>query len=279
MLSTIEERLRSQIVLDYIDDYGIGMYARDIYNRLGLTIANDITRYLAKVEFTIYETTGGYKHVVDNRVSYPISPGNFLQIGMSLTFGTGTATFYVDWRNRYENIPNIQSYNTTTGVAVGPISTQYWGGRTFTVEWKFSFYYDDYITPFSDDVVITQQIEVRDYVSCLSIYAQNPPDENNEFWCPDDTMCLRAEFLCLGGGVPTTGYELMTTIEPSPGSITTIQENESFVPLILAQQTTPLILSQEDFFDTTLLNNAKFCVDVANLSLTDYKISAIAKAQ
>lgn len=275
----IEERMRSQITLDYIDDYGIGMYARDIYNRLGLTIANDITRYLAKVEFSIYDTvsTPGYKHLVDNRVSYPVSPGNFLQVGMSLTFGTGTATFYADWRNRYESgVANIQTYNTTTGVSIGPTSNQYWGGRQFTVEWKLSFYYDDYITPFSDEVIIHQTIIVKDYVSCLQIHAQNAPDENKEFWCPEDTMCLRSEFLCLGGA-PTLNYELITTIEPNPGSITTIQETEVFLPVLLPQQTSALILSQEDYYDNTLLNNAKFCVDVANLSFIDYKITALAK--
>lgn len=275
---TIEERIRSQIQLDYIDDYGIGIYARDIYNRLGITIANDITRYLPRIDFTIYELSGGYKHIVDQRTATQISPGIYFQPGMSLTFSNGLATFYADWRNRYENIPNIQSYNVSTGVAVGPISNQYWGGRTFIVEWKLVFYYDDYITPFTDEVVINQQITVKDYVSCLSIHAQNAPDEDNEFWCPEDTMCLRAEFLCLGGA-PTSNYQLITTIEPDPGSISTIQENESFAPFILPQQTTPLILSQENFFDTTLAQNAKFCVDVASLLLTDYKISAIAKAQ
>lgn len=283
LLSTIEERLRSQIVLDFMDDYSINTYFRDIYNRLGLTIT-DVSRYLTQITFTIYDITSttGQKHVVDQRTVYKTAPMSYPSrgAGINVVFNSGNITLYADWRNRYEsNQLNIMTYDTTTGAAIGQLSNQYWGGRTFIIEWDLSFYYDDYVTPFTDHIVIVQQTQVRDYVSCLSIHAQNAPDEDNEFWCPEDTMCLRAEFLCLGGGVSTAGYQLMTTIEPDPGSITTIQENESFVPLILPQQTTPLILSQENFFDTTLLNNAKFCVDVANLALTDYKISAIAKEQ
>lgn len=283
LLSTIEERLRSQIVLDFQDDYGVNTYFRDIYNRLGLTIT-DVSRYLTSITFTIYDvaSTPGQKHVVDQRTAYRSAPSTYTIRGggITVTFNAGDITIYADWRNRYEaGVLNDMTYNTTTGAAMGKLSNQYWGGRTFVVEWDLNFYYDDYVTPFTDHIVIKQQIEVRDYVSCLQIHAQNAPDENLEFWCPEDTMCLRAEFLCLGGGVSTAGYQLMTTIEPDPGSITTIQENESFVPLILPQQTTPLILSQENFFDTTLLNNAKFCVDVAALSLVNYKISAIAKEQ
>jgi hypothetical protein len=77
--------------------------------------------------------------------------------------------------------------------------------------------------------------------------------------------------------VPPVQYHLVTTIEPDPGSITTIKENEVFSPVILPQQTTPLIYNQEDRYNATLANNAKFCVDVASLTLTDYKITAFAK--
>lgn len=278
----IEERIRSTIVLDYMDDYGINMYFRDIFNRLGLTIT-DVSRYLSQVSFTIYDisSTPGQKHVVDSRTVYKTSPFVYASRGggITVTFNAGDITLEADWRNRYESgTLNVETYDTVTGAALGPLSNQYWGGRSFVIEWGLTYYYDDYITPFTDEIVIQQQIIVRDYSSCVQIYAQNSPDENNEFWCPEDTMCLRSEFdLACSGGEPAANYELITTIEPDPGSITTIQEHEAFVPLILPQQTSALITSQEVTYSTTLLNNAKFCVDVANLLLTDYKITAIAK--
>lgn len=277
---SIEERIRSQVTLDYMDDYGINMYFRDIYNRLGLTIT-DVSRYLTRVDFTIYDigSTPGQKHVVDQRSAWNYGPGLFFQPFFTIAFNTGQIVLTADWRNRYEaGQLNIQTYDTTTGVALGQLSNQYWGGKDFVIEWKLTFVYDDYSVPFTDEIVINQQMIVRDYSSCVNIYAQNAPDESNEFWCPEDTMCLRSEFNpACSGGEPMASFHLITTLEPNPGSITTIKENETFVPLILAQQTNPLILSQEDAYSTTLSNNAKFCIDVANLTLTDYKVTAFAK--
>ena len=276
---SIEERIRSEITLDYMDDYGINMYFRDIYNRLGKTI-NDVSRYLASITFTIYDTasTPGQRHVVDQRTMYKAGPGMYIgRNGFSVTFNTGNIALQADWRNRYEaGQLNNMTYDVVTGVAMGQLSNQYWGGRSFFIEWSLNYYYDDYITPFTDEVIIQQQMTVKDYSSCVQIHAQNPPDEDKAFWCPEDIMCLRSEFTC-GGGVPPVQYHLVTTIEPDPGSITTIKENEVFSPVILPQQTTPLIYNQEDRYNATLANNAKFCVDVASLTLTDYKITAFAK--
>lgn len=278
---SIEERIRSQVTLDYLDDYGVNMYFRDIFNRLGKTIT-DVTRYLPSITFTIYDTasTPGQRHVVDQRTMYKAAPGLYIgRNGFTITLNTGSIVLEADWRNRYESGQlNDMTYDTTTGAAIGKLSNQYWGGRSFFIEWSLNYYYDDYVTPFSDEIVIQQQMTVRDYSSCVNIYAQNPPDEDKEFWCPEDTMCLRSEFNpACSGGAPMALYHLVTTLEPNPGSILTIKENEVFTPLILPQQTNPLILSQEDAYSSTLASNAKFCIDVANLLLTDYKVTAFAK--
>lgn len=278
----IEERMRSQIFFDTVDDYGIETWKRDIYNRLGLTVTNDIRRYLTRVKFTIYESAT-YKNILLEYQAYKTGPTSYTaKSGILFDFtNPNQIKFEAQWRNLWDAVgPNIQSYDLTTGVAVGPQTNQYWGGKSLFCEWEFEFYYDDYTTPFTDKVVTSQIIVVNDYSPCVQIGAQNPPDDSNEFWCPEDNMCLKARLApsCLGG-VPASNYYLITNIDFNPGSDLTIEETEMFATQ-MTQLQSPKILSQETAFSDTETNYAKFCVDVTQLTIgSDYKISAIAKEQ
>ncbi len=279
LVCVVEERMRSKMLLQFPGD----QYKDEIFDRLGLAISNDIRRYLVKIECTIYTDVtilgNTTRQIYARAISNKISPTSYTSAsGLTLDFSTSDeATFKFDWRNRYEdNLLNIETQ--VNGVPlITPTSNQDWAGRVLTVEWKFTYNYDDYFVPFTDTVFFKQIIRPKDYEFVnLKIENQETEDENDDFTCiQDETLCLQAR---LNSGGDENEYSLITTIEKSPGSIATIEENEEWVGDVLPQLDSDKFVNQEADFEETTANLAKFCIDLSKVNTNvTYKISAIAK--
>lgn len=275
----VEERMKSKLKLNYFAD----KYKNDIFNRLGLVIVNDIRRYLTKVEFTIFDEAfsallgGTLRNVYDYRVSNKVNPLSYSGSDLNLGFNTDFSEFSAEWRNRYEAGTDCFQSLLNGANFLPKQSNQYWGGRTLKVEWKLSFYYDDYVNPFTDELIFTQQIRVKDYEpEIISIVAQDEADEDKEFFCNGDPCCLQSELNLVYDD--ESKYALITTIDPNPGNISTIEENEEWVPEEMAQQTTNKFKDQEIMYSETETGVSKFCIDTNKLLLnSQYKVSAMAK--
>lgn len=267
LTASIEERMFSRLVLDF----PANQWQNDIFARLGIVTSNDPVRYLTAVEFTIYETYsdffGAHKQVYDYRFMPKVKSASYLS-GTGISINTSVAdqiTLFAEWRNRYEGyIPNIASYLNGTLDPFGITSTQYWGGKQMFVEWKLTFFYDDYITPFTDNVVLTQKMFVRDYVpdTVLKITAQNPAFDTKEIWCPGEDMCLQGEIVDIATINPADGYNLIVNVDDDPGSITTIEEAEDWATNIyLTQLQSPKVYNEESVYEETTPLMALFCID------------------
>ncbi len=278
LISTIEERMRSQVIIDFPAD----QWKNDVFNRLGLVINNDITKYLAKVKFTIYELTVNYfpigqvvKNILDERVLTKIkggAPGMYGGGNIVMSFAADQMTLKADWRNRYEeNVLCVRSF--IQGVDYNTKETnQDWGGKQLYVEWQLEMYYNDLPVAFQDDIVYTQRLFVKDYDPALTITTEDPDKEDDLFFCSDEKMCYIATYAA--GGT----LKLVNNIEIAPGSILTIEEAESWVPSILPQLTTPKIVDQDATFGLDNPDEAKFCVEGSELiEGSVYKLTAIAK--
>jgi hypothetical protein len=270
----IEERMRSNLFMDFTND----KFKNDIFNRLGLTIPNDIRRYLTQIDFTIYEEyvdtyLGNVRNIFDYRTSTKISAVSYSTGGINLSFNNGYAEFSADWRNRYEGAINCQQTLVNNLNFVPLQSTQDWSGKNLIVEWKLKLFYDDYAAPFTDVLYYKQKINVKGYESIIQITSQIPADEDKTFWCTDDFMCLKATL----GDPMLVDYKLINTIEPAPGNILTIEEAESWTGAILPQLSTPKIYNQEEDYGQTSPSVAKFCINTSELLVNSYKISAMAK--
>lgn len=285
LTATIEERMFSKLTIDYPAD----AWKNDVFNRLGIVTTNDIRRYLTGIGFTIkspFTIPTGYSNefgeIYDLRDAQKTGPTSYTpKSGITIDFSVADKLILTaEWRNRFESaIANVAS--VINGATVYPgTSNQYWGGLNLLIEWKLSFFYDDYITPFNDDIIFTQKLFVRDYQpdTILKITAQNPPFDSKEFWCPGENMCLQGEIVDVVVINPALGYKLITNIDYDPGDIITIQESENWVSTFLPQQTTALIYAQEANFEDTVPLKGLFCIDEENLLIgNDYKISVIAK--
>lgn len=282
LTSTIEERMTSRCTFDF----PANQWKNDILARLGLTTSNDPRRYLTEIEFTIYQTYtdsfGVWKQVYDYRftskigpISYQPKSGIFIDDSVS-----DRLVFSANWRNRYEsNVVNISTTLNGSPYILGANSTQYWGNKQMYIDWRFKFYYDDYVTPFTDYIVYTQKFFVKDYVAdtVLKIVAQNPPFDSKEFWCAGEEMCLQGEIVDVGTINPADIYRSIVNIDPLPGSIGTIEESELFLAPILGATTTPKIYNQDVDYDS-ISGIALFCVDEELLIIGQgYKVSVIAK--
>ena len=279
----IEERMRSKLQINYTAN----AWKNSILARLGLVVPNDIRKYLVQVTFQIYEqyndpNFGQVRNIFDERIAYKVNATSYTTDGNDivtpfLTFGVDNATFAAAWRNRYELIDCLRT--EINGVVNSTkLANQYWGGTAKYIDWTLLFVYDDYIVPFSDTLVYTQAIGVKDYEAdiggILSIEAQDPDNEDKDFWCPGEEFCLQANLTVL----TPTDYNLITNIEVEPGSINTIEESEQWVGAQLPQLTTTKTISQETSFSQTTANKAKWCHNTALLTVNNtYKISAIAK--
>lgn len=286
LTATIEERMFSRLIIDY----SANAWKNDVFNRLGIVTTNDIRRYLTRIEFTIKSPfaippgwTGEFGEVYDYRDCQKTGATSYAtKTGITPDFSTpDQLILFAEWRNRFEAaIANFASM--VNGALTYPGgSSQYWGGLNLRVEWKLSFYYDDYITPFTDEIYFTQKLFVKDYVSdtVLKISAQNPPFDTKDFWCPGEDFCLQGEIVDPIVIDPALVYKLITNIDDVPGGITTILESEQWgtSPYISAQ-TNALIYAQETNFEDTVPLKALFCIDEEQLIVgNDYKVSVIAK--
>lgn len=270
---TIEERIQS-ITKIY---YGYLGFTSDIQTRLGLTVPNDIRRYLTKITVEIYEdVTVKERQYYDRATAYKTGSTTYsTPSGMTIDVGSDYIETTYGWRNRYESwVPNIQTVISGASL-ITPTGNQNWGGKILTVATKYELFYDDYVTPFTDEIVFTQQIRVKDYnTKDFLIFkpgtVTKPTDK--EYYCEDESICFEAAL-----SASTTDYKLLTTIEQSPGSIASIEENEEMTGL-LAQSDSAKFINQQTHFGETVSNRAYFCVDPTKLVYNKfYKVSAISK--
>lgn len=94
-----------------------------------------------------------------------------------------------------------------------------------------------------------------------------------ESYCKEGIVCLEVEYT----GVDVSTFHLITAIEKAPGTIDTIEENETWEGSELEQLTTGKIINQEETFGQTDLKLAYFCIDTDKLSYATYKVTAMAK--
>jgi hypothetical protein len=272
---TVEERL--QVVLDL--DYSYNQWANDIFNRLGLVVPNDIRRYLTQVRVLVYEertdqagilyTTYRRDYFVDVTLAQNPNGTFTTQNGMQFTAGLNAAALIYDFRVRYEShIQNL--YTDYDGVVQPlPLANQNWGGRNLTCEIQLEFYYDDYVTPFTDRVIYRTYLKPKAYVtSPLSIDAKSVV-------CSGLTKCYKPT---LDGSITDPeNYRLIVTLEPLNGLSTTLGENEEYAQGILPQLDISAVVSQDvPYAAGTGLAN--FCIDTGMLnSGFTYKVVALAK--
>lgn len=272
LVCVVEERIKSKLVVDYSGD----VFKDDILARLGLVVPNDIYTYLQNIKCEIYEDIGTTRHY------YKRSQASFslfllawaIPSDMSFTNVGGILTINWDWRNRYESwIPNIES-QISGFILMSPTSNQNWAGRTLKVKYSLQLNYYDYAVPFSDNLVFIQTIRPKGYTSDVEIFKEDGEEIGNaEFFCSDESECLKAKF-----NLPNPeDYNLITTVEKSPGTITSIEENEEYLGE-LAQLDSDKFASQEVSYSETEATFGKFCLDNSKFVLNlPYKISAIAK--
>ncbi len=271
----VEERMQSIININY-DYFG---FSDDILFRLGLVVPNDIRRYLTKVTIEIYEDASvQLRNYLQRSIAYKTGPTTYITPdGMELNFTTANLEIKYPWRNRYEtSIPNVES--TYNGIIIAPASNQNWATRTLKVRTKLELFYDDFSTPFVDELVFTQTIKPKDYAQQgLTIYAivggKDQAIASTDYFCPEDENCFNAVY----SSGSYADYRLITTIERDPGTITTIEENEELTG-VLTQSDTNKFINQEVSYGQTTALKAKFCIDGTKFIYdTFYKMSAMAK--
>ena len=268
---TIEERMKSSIIFDY----SYTAFKNDIFNRLGIVLTdNDCRRYLTQIKCEIYEESGSTIQYLKRDIATKIDPVTYsTPSDITLDFTGDILTIDYFWRNRYED-GQVNIETVVSGVTLGtPTSNQYWGGRNLKIKTSLSFFYDDYVAPFTDIIEYIQLITVKDYEYTDLFIQTEAETEIPAFYCTPDNPCLEA---VLGLASPSS-YKLITTVEPSPGSIGSIEENEEFAG-ILTQLTTGKIASQETNYSDTEATKGKFCLETSTFLLSlPYKISALAK--
>ena len=273
LICVVEERLASIIDINY-DYFG---FSDDILTRLGLVVPNDIRRYLTEIKVEIFEQPSvQLRNYFERAIAYKTSPTTYsTPSGMTLDFTTGNLQIRYDWRNRYESwVPNIES--TFNGVIIPPTTDQNWATKTLYVKTSLKLFYDDYSAPFTDEVVFTQTIRPKDYISGtfdILVSGSQAKPALTDYYCSDEEVCLDARL--------TTGsyalFRLLTTIEQEPGNIASIEEEESLSG-VLPQLDTLKFINQESAFGETVANRAKFCIEPTELVYNKfYKVCAIAK--
>jgi len=273
----IEERMRSKIKLYY----PFNKWKNDIFNRLGLTVGNDIRRYLTQVIVTIYDTSfnpsyGIIQNVYDYKSSVKYGLNSYTaQDGLTMNFGSTWSEFVYEWRNRFEN--NIDCIGTLiNGIPVLPVQAkQYWGGKTLIVSWRLFFTYDDYNSPFTDEVVFNQQIRVKDYSGLTIGHLNSGRSEYDSVvdFCQGEEPCFGS---IINGAL--TDRKLIVNITPKDGNINTLNEAESWSGNQLEQLTTDEVTNEDEDYITESSNKvAQFCVDTSKLSVNSYQVSALAK--
>lgn len=283
LVCAIEERLRSKLQMEY----PLNKWKDDIFNRLGLVVANDLRKYLSEITVEIYEEhfdplLGTVRNIYDLKTAVKSGPLTYsVPSGMTLSFATNECEFWYDFRNRYE-AGTLNMQTLVNGINVTPpLDNQYWGGKILNLDWKLKFNYYDYFAPFTEEMIFKQVLEVRDYGS-IAIFKQIGEGENDSVlekttFCQGDIMCLFGIATPPDGSNPEE-YRLIVNIERAPGNIISIEEAEAWKGDELPQLTTDKIYSQEIQYGETMENSAGFCVNTNKLLVnSQYKISVLAK--
>lgn len=271
----VEERLKGSVNIDYSSN----AFSNDMLNRLGLTVANDIKRYLTKMTVLVYEDLGTTRQIFEQQQIVKIDPINYSTNNkISANFTTNNVSLTYDFRVRYESW--FQNLQTLIGGVplVTPSANQNWAGRDLRIEYQFELFYDDYVSPFSDIIKFIQKLTPKDYSNDVIIYEENGNIlTGNEYYCNTDEACFKA----LLNVSPQEEYKLITNVELSPGDSNLIEENEVWGAVIdLPKLNTNKILTQEEQYSETETNYSKFCINALNFYVNlPYKISAIAKKQ
>lgn len=275
----VEERMKSRLTVDY-STYNI--FSDDILNRLGLSVANDIRKYLTKITVEVYSNDGTYIQYFERLVSTRIDPVNYTVVpNLELVFTSGELEVIYSFRNRYESgVVNLETYLVAGNVPIIPANAnQDWGGRDLFIKYSLELFYDDYSTPFSDTIIFEQKIYPKTYGD--EIVIRELPDKviyDTTYFCSgDDMVCLVA---ILTGVDNPEDYNLITTFEPLPGNSNTLDENEEWVGAdsTLPQLQSVKILTSQTSFSETLAGKAYFCIIPTKFFINlPYKISAIAK--
>jgi hypothetical protein len=267
----VEERMKSTTEFGY----GYTAFQSDMLNRLGLVLPdNDIRRYLTTITATIYEEIGNTIQILKRDIALKTNPTTYsIPSDMTLNFADDNLVVEWDWRNRYEdNIENIQTIVSGVPLTI-PTSTQNWGGRNLKISIEFTLFYDDYVAPFSDTIQIFQAINVKDY-NFIDLEILNSDDTAIPSNYLNDADPNLASNLYLAN---PEEYKLITTAEVSPGTIGSIEENETFIDL-LPQLTSLLFSNQESDYSQTIATKGLFSLTANNFLLNlQYKISALAK--
>lgn len=280
----IEERLRSQLIIDYSSDkWKDNLECRFPPGSLDeFSATNDIRKYLSAVTWEIYteyedaNLGGTIRNVLGSsimqRSSISVALGAYVTNGIVFDFDTVAEqlTMYMDFRCRDEvNTPCDST--TLDGSPFFPVQdNQYWGGKDIFIDWTVFFYYNDFPTPFIDKLVFTQKLHVENYSESVMITQQ----ADKVFVCPGETVCYDASILYAS----PEEYFLINTLEPVDSSGNgngLITEGEEFVPAVLAQQTTPVFFDQDEKY---VGGDAQFCFNPATLIPgQEYKLTAMAK--
>lgn len=275
----IEERMRSKVKLDF----PFNKWKNDIYTRFGLTSSNDIREFLTAVKVEIFEEyfdtkygLGTIRNIYDTKTSNNGGVSGFSpQTNMTLSFANTWAEFTYQWRNRFEvGVPAMQTL--VNGVNYTPIiGNQYWGGKTLTVRWTFSFYYKGYSRAFYEDIVVDQFIRVKDYGEMSVKTIQGEDYTTQEVFCNDQEMCFAG--ILQNPSLPDR--KLIVNIMPVNGTVLNIEEAEEWKGIELPQLQSDKIINEEEDYDLLYSETAaKFCLDGTKLVVnSQYQISALAK--
>ncbi len=275
----IEERMRSKIKLNFPFD----QYKNYLLSKLGIAGGNDIRRYLVNVSVQIFEeytdaSFGDIINTFDYKSSSKIGVNSYApQAGLTMNFINNSCEFIYEWRNRFESWIACMA-TSVNGVNTLPVlGTQYWGGKDLTVKWTLSFTYDDYVTPFSEDVVINQYMRVKDYGEMV-VTGFNEADDDYE---DTDSLCAD-EQKCFAGILQNPSLEdrkLIANIYPENSNVSAVEENENWYGNQLPQLNTDKIpIAYEDYQELFSETAARFCLDGTKLLVnSQYTISALAK--
>lgn len=279
----IEERMYSEIEMLF----PFNKWKNYLFDRFGIVAQNDIREYLDSVELQIYEEYPDpftpsqiIRQYVDMKSAAKTGVNSLTfstPAGMTFNFGNTWARFRYEWRNRFE-IGTLNVETTNAGnVQYPPTSNQYWGGRTFKIDWILYFIYPQFVV--TDKVIFQQQIRVKDYGEMAVKHVVNDPDDPGF----DDVqnICNDGE-TCFAGILQNPSLEdmkLIVNILPNGGTLNSMEEAEVWAGNQLPQLTTSKIINEEeDFHPLYSETAATFCIDGSKLNVDlPYYISAMAK--
>lgn len=273
LTAAIEERLRTQLIVDFSNDRWKNNIDCRRYNSVGgdTATSNDIRKYFTGARVEIFESYvdsvlgGTVTNTFVQEIMYKSGQNSYTSQNINFAFDMTTEklTMYYDFRNRNDAFAPCL-YSSLNGNPYLPvIGNQYWGGKQLTIRWYLNFNYYDFPTPFIDTLYYSQTLNVRDYSDDVTI-----ENWDRNVFCDADDFCLQASIVFAN----PENYKLVSTRQQISGVIT---ENEGFGPDNLGQEIDTAISSSDNDYTGT---NAKFCINGPQLLTGNtYKFSAMAK--